>query len=341
MLKGLCIGAGYFSKFHFEAWNRMNDVEIIGIFDLDYKKAKEAAESFQLGIAVEDLDLFLEQEKIDFVDIITPPSTHLELVRKALDKGIAIICQKPLAPTYDEALELRDLVKNSKGSRFMVHENWRFQPWYREIKSLLIDEEIVSLSFRMRTGDGWQENAYLERQPYFRSMERFLIHETGIHFIDTFRYLAGEISAIFAKFKQLNPEINGEDFAWVHFDFTSGAVGLLDANRYLESTAENPRFTFGNMWVETRKKAVKLLDDGRIFIHDLGKREKEHRYNFVDRGFAGDCVFATQKHFINCLTLGHPFETNIDDYMLNLKIEECIYRSAWENRLVQIDEEES
>ena len=73
-----------------------------------------------------------------------------------------------------------------------MHENFRFQPWHIKIKELLKNKYIgtpYQISFKMRTGDGQGKNAYLNRQPYFQKMERFLIHETGIHFIDLFRSL--------------------------------------------------------------------------------------------------------------------------------------------------------
>ncbi|MDA3821508.1 MAG: Gfo/Idh/MocA family oxidoreductase [Bacteroidales bacterium] len=45
----------------------------------------------------------LDQEKPDVVDIITPPETHIEMCREAADRGIHIVCQKPLAPSFEEA----------------------------------------------------------------------------------------------------------------------------------------------------------------------------------------------------------------------------------------------
>ena len=58
--------------------------------------------------------------------------------------------------------------------------------------------------------DGWGERAYLDRQPFFRDYPRLLIYETGIHFIDTFRYLLGEVAHVHAHIKRLNPVIKGE-----------------------------------------------------------------------------------------------------------------------------------
>ena len=94
----------------------------------------------------------------------------------------------------------------------VVHENFRFSPWYREIRRLIEDGAIGTVyqaSFRLRPGDGQGPAAYLDRQPYFQSMERFLVHETAIHFIDTFRYLLGEPESVYADLQRLNPAILG------------------------------------------------------------------------------------------------------------------------------------
>ncbi|WP_235299209.1 Gfo/Idh/MocA family protein [Portibacter marinus] len=327
MLKGACIGAGYFSTFHFDAWKRIEGIEIVAICDKNLERAENVAGQFGFKNAYADVQTMFEKEEIDFVDIITPPETHHELIQAAINAGIDIICQKPLATDFKNAEKIAGLVAQSK-VRFMVHENWRWQPWYREIRKLLVEEEIIAIHHRMRMGDGWQVDAYLNRQPYFRKMDRLLIHETGIHFIDTFRFLAGEIKNVQATFRRLNKNIKGEDFAWVQFEFESGALGFYDANRYNESRARNPRLTFGEMLVETRSGSIRLYEDGRLTVQKLGQGELEHQYHFEDRGFAGDSVLFTQQHFIDGLKNNAEFETNLPDYMKSLKVEEEIYQSA-------------
>src|SRR5205085_8299682 len=77
----------------------------------------------------------LDQERPDFVDIITPPETHEEMCAFASRRGIHVICQKPLAPTFEQAAGIVETAQ-AAGVRFMVHENWRWQPWYRKIKQV-------------------------------------------------------------------------------------------------------------------------------------------------------------------------------------------------------------
>ena len=330
-LKGVCIGAGYFSQFHFEAWKRIDAVEIVGICDSVKERAEGIVNAYGFKQAYTSVEEMFLNERPDFVDIITPPESHLELCKLAVAHNIQIICQKPLAPTLEEAQEIESLISNSS-VRMMVHENFRFQPWHRELKKLLdtqvIGSKLHTINLRMRMGDGWQTDAYMNRQPYFREMERLLIYETGIHFIDVFRYLGGEITEVYAKLRTLNTNIKGEDFAWVNFDFANGGLGFLDANRYNENTSEDPRLTFGAVLIEGDKGSLRLYDDGKITIQLLGKEEQEHKYSFKKQNFAGDCVFATQQHFVSNLIAGTPFETDVASYIPNILVLEKIYESS-------------
>ena len=98
-LKGVIVGAGYFSQFHGDAWSRMGNVEIAAICDKDIQKARLYAKNFNISGVYADLEAMLDGEKPDFIDIVTPPVTHKAIIEKAISKGIHIICQKPLAGT--------------------------------------------------------------------------------------------------------------------------------------------------------------------------------------------------------------------------------------------------
>lgn len=330
-LKGVCIGAGYFSHFQYEAWQRIPEVEIVAFSNRDPVRAAEITRKFGHRKLYADYREMFDAEKPDFVDVITPPPSHAAICAEAARRGIHIICQKPLAPSVAEA---RAIVADAAARkvRFMVHENWRFQPWYREIKRQLdagaIGDRLFSLSFRSRMGDGWGENAYIPRQPYFRDYPRLLIYENGVHFIDTYRYLAGEIARVTAWLRRLNPVIQGEDCAVVVFEFANGPIGLWDANRYNETTVANPRYTFGEMLVEGSGGSLRLYADSRLTLKPLGQPEREIPYARADVNFAGDCCYFTQRHFIDRLLDGGPFETSGEEYLKTLAVQEAVYLSA-------------
>ena len=338
-MKVACIGAGYFAQFQLEAWSRMPGVELIALCEQDEGKRSDAAAKYQIPHTYTTVEAMLEHESPDVVDIITPPPTHQTLCRLVADAGHHIICQKPLVGSYAGAKELADYVA-SKGVRMMIHENFRFQPWYREMKHLLnegiLGDTLHNVHFRMRTGDGWPVDAYMNRQPYFRQMPRLLIYETGVHYIDTFSYLGGSIKEVFAHLRKLNKDIAGEDCGLVHFVFDSGATALYDANRYNEPNYHDPRYTFGECLLETNGGSVRLYLDGKLTIQKLGEQEREHVYKHERRGFAGDCVYAIQAHFIESLKQGTPAETEADVYLQVLAVQEAIYRSQEENRVVVV-----
>ena len=338
-LKGVCVGAGYFSHFQYEAWTRIPEVDITAMCNSNQQRADVVMNTYGIQKHYTDYVEMLEKEQPDFVDIITPPGTHYDMTTEAIKRGIHVICQKPLAPDIEGAQAIKKLVKNHD-CRFMVHENWRFQPWYREIKQLLLNEEIgekiFNISFRMRMGDGWGEQAYLDRQPYFRDYPRLLIYETGVHFIDTYRYLFGEIKDVYASLRRLNPVIAGEDAGFVHFNFASGTQGIFDANRYNETNFKVPRYTFGELLIEGQHGTIRLYADGKMTIQHLGKQEQNHTYLHEDKNFAGDCVYACQRHFIEHLLTGMPFETNIFEYMKTLAVQEAIYESNEKHQPVMV-----
>lgn len=330
-LKGVAVGAGYFSAFHFEAWTRLETVQLTAICDVNPEAAQSVANRFGIARTYVDYAEMLDAEKPDFVDVITRPDSHLSLTKDAVSRGIAVICQKPLAPTIGECRELV-AVASDAGVPLMVHENFRFQPWYREIRQMLdqgtIGDRLHSISTRTRTGDGWQKDAYLARQPYFRTMPKFLIFETGVHFIDTFRFLGGEIEGVYASLRTLNEEIAGEDAGTVLFEFASGARGIWDANRFNESNSENPRYTFGETLIEGNGGSIRLAADGQLYVQRLGEPEKTHLYHPSKANFAGDCVFQTQQHFTQCLLENQAFETSGQEYLKTLRIQEAVYESA-------------
>ena len=336
--KAVAIGAGYFSGFQYEAWNRIPEVELTAISNRTESKARKMMADYGIPRFHADWREMIDTEGPDFVDIITPPETHESICSYAASREVSIVCQKPLAPTLEESTRI---VRNATdaGVRFMVHENFRWQPWYREIKRVLDDGRIgapIHCYFRMRTGDGWSEDAYLARQPFFRDYPRLLVYETAVHFIDTFRYLLGEIDEVYAKLRRLNPVIRGEDAGQICFSFASGATAILDANRYNETEAENPRYTFGELRLDATRGHLVMEADSSMRIKPLGEDARSVEYPRENRNFAGDCVYCLQRHFVDCLVSGAPFESRGEDYLKTLRVVDAVYESAESGQAVRL-----
>lgn len=338
-LRVAVIGTGYFSQFHLDAWSRMPDVELVAVCSLDIEEARRAADAHGAPVAVASMAKLLTAAKPDLIDIVAPPAAHLALISEAAAAGIDVICQKPFCGSLAQARKAADIA-DTAGIALVVHENFRFQPWYGEIKRQLEAGalgEPYQLSFRLRPGDGQGPDAYLDRQPYFQTMERFLVHETAIHFIDVFRYLMGEVTRVFAALSRLNPVIQGEDAGLILFDFAGPARGVFDGNRLADHAAENRRLTMGELSLEGSQASLRLDGDGGLFLREHGRNEERALpYSWANRAFAGNAVFRLQAHVVRHLRSGAPLVNNARAYLTNLEIEEAVYQSNATGRWVNL-----
>jgi predicted dehydrogenase len=338
-LRVLGVGAGYFSQFHYAGWQQVADAVTVGIVDRDRAKAEGMAARFG-GVAVfADVDEAVAASQPDLVDLIVPPQAQQLLVERCLARGLPTICQKPFGRDYAEAAAFAADAAVA-GVPLVVHENFRWQPWYREMRKLVDAGTLGTLhgvAFRLRPGDGQGPRAYLDRQPYFQTMPQLLIRETAIHFVDTFRFLMGEVTAVYAHLRRLNPVIAGEDAGLVVFEFASGATGLFDGNRLNDHVAANPRRTMGEAWLEGSAGVLRLDGEARLWWKPHHGPEVAHDY---DRGpddtFGGGACAALQAHVVSHLTRGTPLHNAAHDYLANLRVQEAIYRSASTGRRVEL-----
>ena len=221
VLKGGVIGCGFFSRHHVEAWRRLPNVRIVAACDSRIERAQAVSER-----AYVSAEAMLETEDLDFADIVSRTETHLDLVSFAAQRKLAISCQKPMAPDWATACRMVEAAE-ANGARLMIHDNWRWQPWYRAAQKMIAAGDIgspVSYGFRCRWKDGAGEAPYA-KQSYFRDLRRFIIDETLVHHIDTARFLFGDIQTVYAEAMRVNPRIQGEDHAILTLRHTEPVMG--------------------------------------------------------------------------------------------------------------------
>ena len=163
-----------------------------------------------------------------------------------------IICQKPFCKSIAEA-EAVIAEADAVGAQIVIHENFRFQPWHREIKDFLDEEKMGTVwqaRFALRPGDGRGADAYLSRQPAFQTMPRLLIQETGVHFFDLFRWMFGDVKSIYCEIRRLNFILEGEDAGFVIMEHQTGTRSFFDGNRLGDLVTNDPRRTMGVMDIE-------------------------------------------------------------------------------------------
>lgn len=316
-LRGALIGCGFFGRIQHEAWSRIQDAEIVAACDpvLDRARALSAQ-------AFADPAELLAATELDFVDIATRPDSHLPLLRLAVEHRLPAICQKPLANTREDAEAIAQLAVHAPVP-LMVHENWRWQPWFREAHRLLSDGAIgqpICHHFRIRQRDGLGANPY-PNQPYFREMPRLHIHETLVHAIDTARYLFGDIRSIHARIRRLNPLIEGEDRALLSVSHVSGLDGVIDGHRFLDPDPPGP--AMGETVIEGDSAVLRISARGEIALNSKPVYQPPEL-----PGYKGDSARAVQMHFLTCLRSGAAMESSITNYWNTFATVDAAYQSV-------------
>ncbi|MEM9852120.1 MAG: Gfo/Idh/MocA family oxidoreductase, partial [Pseudomonadota bacterium] len=229
------------------------------------------------------------------------------------------------------------------GARLVIHENFRFQPWHRTAKRFIDDGQLGDIFesvFYLRPGDGRGPHAYLDRQPAFQTMPRLLIYETGVHFVDLFRWLFGPIKDVYADLRRLNPAIRGEDAGQVMFTHSSGVRTTFNGNRLSDHISDDTRRTMGIMVTEGTGGSLRLYGTGNLSHRRFGAFDWTDLPTVtpVDRAsFGGGCVAALIDHVVaSCLT-GAPFENEARDYLPVVRVTEAIYQSHETGQRLAVD----
>jgi predicted dehydrogenase len=326
-MKGIFLGAGFFAPTQLSAWATVAHTSIAAIYGQDEANARTVAAQYSIPHHGSDLQRLISQVRPDFADICTSRDRHFECARICADAGLPILCQKPIAPALQESRECVAYCEQA-GVRLMINDNWRWQPWYRELKRLLdagIFGKPLSVYQTLRTGDGYGPEPYAE-QPYFRLMPRFLVLETAIHYLDTYRFLFGEPERLSCTTRRNNPVIAGEDQAVITLHYHDGPSIIWDGNRTIPTAHRRPPFN-GTLRLEGTEASLDMDEFGAMRIRTPDGRTREHHYA-IPAGYRGGSVAASLAHFADCLRTGAPFETSGADYLKTTELTFLAYDAA-------------
>lgn len=317
------IGAGWVTQYHLPGWLKQAPrARVTAIADPVVVSARARSERFGIANVYATAADMLAAEELDVVDICAPREAHEPMVRLAAARGVAIMCQKPLAPTVAVA---RSLVSDLPPHlRLMVHENWRFRPNYRCLKQWLDagwagnvrQVQLEFFSSGMLTGADGQRPA-LVRQPFLRSLPRMLVSEILIHHLDTLRFLLGELELVSATLERTNSEIAGEDVASVLLLTEGGAPVAVTANLAVHGAPPLPRDRLSILG----SHGTLTVDDFRLVATGLHEAAEDFD---ASRSYQ-EAYDRTIEHFVDALQQGLPFETGPADNLRTLELVERIY----------------
>lgn len=321
------VGAGWVTQYHLPAWQKQaHRAHVVAIADPSVAARLARQEPYGIPAGYDSAAALLEHEALDVLDICAPQAAHAEVVRLGAAKGLAIMCQKPLAPALEEATALVDGLDPS--IRLMVHENWRFRPNYRLVEAWLGsgvagDLRAIRLDF-LSSGmiaDSSGARPALVRQPFFRTLPRLLVSEVLSHHLDTLRFLFGELELVSASLQRTNDDILGEDVAAI--TLRRAADGTPISLYGSLATQGEPPVPYDRLRIYG---SLATIDVEGYNLTAKGARLREASFDAAEgyqKGF-DDAI----GHFLDCLETGAPFETRPDDNLKTLKLVEAIYETA-------------
>ncbi|MGE0846605.1 MAG: Gfo/Idh/MocA family protein [Flavobacteriaceae bacterium] len=322
------VGAGQVSRFHLAGWARAEGAKVVAIQDMAPARAEERAREYGIAACYADLAEMLDREKLDALDITAATGAHRAACLMAAERGIAVMCQKPLTGSLAGAERLVDEMEGRVP--FMVHENWRFRPQYRQLAAWIAEGRVGEIrqfqfsgksSGLIRTHPD-EPPPLLQRQPFIAELPREIVLEVLIHHLDTLRFLVGQRMEVRdAILRRRSPDIVGEDFACILLTAANGAVGTLIADQCVPGAPAS---------MEDRLEIVG--DRGRVCFESnattLYGDGEPTRVEF-DLAAAYLASFAnTIAHFVACLREGRPFESSARDNLESFRLVEAVYAAA-------------
>ena len=135
-IKTAIVGTGFMGKVHTENVRRLGNVEVAAVVGSRAETARKFAEAAGIPLATADLNDVLEDKEIAAVHICTPNVDHFPMSLAAIEAGKAVLCEKPLTMTSDQARQLVAAAK-AKNAVNCVQHNLRYYPLVQQIRQMI------------------------------------------------------------------------------------------------------------------------------------------------------------------------------------------------------------
>ncbi len=316
------VGCGAISKNHLKAVLAAKQT-VAALCDINPDRARKLADAYSLGdIPIfADFDAMLETVPLDIVHICTPHNLHASMTVRALNRGIHVLCEKPLAISEEELQAVLDAERKSRAFLGVCHQN-RYEPNMRKLKEITVSDPPVGGYANVV----WRRDAAYYASGSWRGTKEkegggALINQ-ALHTLDLMQWLFGMPNAVVAHvFNDYHRQITEvEDFASGTFE-GEGSVCW----QFLATTAGAGDFP---IQLNLRLKSGKLLE---VQNHQF---MVNHRFlsGDDDTGMGkwvwGDGHRALIADFYDHLERNVPFEINGEEGAKVVRMILACYRSG-------------
>jgi predicted dehydrogenase len=210
---------------------------ITAICGRDAGRTRERADKWNIPHVYTDYNTMMDSGEVQAVIVATPNVSHYPITMKALEAGLHVLCEKPLAMNYAETKAMADLAE-AKGIKTLIPFTWSFMPAARYLKEL-IDRDYLGQPYdlNMRWYAGYARTTdYIWRVDKGQAGSGVL-GDLGSHFIHLAYWYFGEIAAISCHLGYMGqrpaldpsgqPYEPADDLAFLTLQFKNGAQGVI------------------------------------------------------------------------------------------------------------------
>ncbi len=193
-LKTAIIGTGFMGKVHAENVRRVGNVEIAAVAGVSDAEAKKFADSIGVERSTGDYRTILADPSIDAVHILTPNALHCPMSVEAMEAGKAVICEKPLTTSVEEAQKMVDVAAKT-GVANCVEHNLRYYPVVQHIRQMIAAGELGEVLIVQGT---YSQDWLLYDTDYNWRIERAAngalraVGDIGSHWMDMIQHVTGQ-----------------------------------------------------------------------------------------------------------------------------------------------------
>ena len=336
------IGAGNIANAHLDAYKQVADVEIYAACDINPARLNKTCDKYGIERRYTDVDTMLsELPELDAADVCVWNCNHAECSIKALNAGLHVLCEKPMAYTAKEAEEMKAAAEKN-GKLLMIGFVLRFS-----------DDAKIAMDFIEKDYLGeiyYAKAQYVRRHGnpggWFGDKARSgggPIIDLGVHVIDLTRYLMGNpkpVSVYAVASERLGdrkylktgpgwvPEdakeddvCTVEDFATALIRYDNGACTFLETSYDINGEDIGKKQLFGTKGGMDLSGGVKLYTTVNDYMADI-----DVKTNNLKGGC--DMFVAEMSHFIDCVKNGTECRAKAEDGIAVMKILDAIYESA-------------
>ena len=337
-LRFAVLGTGFWANYQIPAWRELEGIELVALYNRTRSKAEALAQRYNIPRVYDDAQKLLDNETIDFVDIITDVDSHAALTLMAANKGVAVICQKPMAPKLHIAQEMVAVCERA-GVPFFIHENWRWQAPMRKVKEVL-NSGVIGKIFKSRVTfcSGFP---VFDNQPFLAELDEFILTDMGSHILDTCRFLFGEVDTLYCQTATVKPTIKGEDVANVFMKMKNGISCYAELS--YASVLEYEPFPQTFVLIEGEHGSIQLQKDYAIHITTRKGTEiftaTPKMYSWLDPKYAlvHSSIVDCNRDILKAMQGTHKPETTGFDNFETVKLVHAAYASAKGNKIIDVE----